>query len=63
VLFLPVIVLFLPVIANEVKQSMNPGLHGLPRRFASRNDEIAVHGSFAVSASKQEARNDGVVTP
>ena len=36
-----------PVIANEVKQSMTAGLHGLPR--CARSDELPVQGPCAVS--------------
>ncbi len=53
---LPVIASNPPVIANEVKQSMTCGLHGLPR--CARSDESTAHGPFAASATQQETRND-----
>ena len=46
----------LPVIANEVKQSMTCGLHGLPR--CARSDESTAHGPFAASATQQETRSN-----
>ncbi|MBE0474164.1 dihydrolipoamide acetyltransferase family protein [Rhodoferax sp.] len=42
-----------PVIANEVKQSMTSGLHGLPRYARSDESPVQVPGALSTSTSTQ----------